>query len=126
MSWDATLAYPGEEFCAVVIDQNYTHNTNRMISVALISSGGAPAPECDGPLGAVIGPAWWKRLDGLSGADGAAYLRLIIDGLEAAPESFRAMNPDNGWGDFDGLLHVLTRMHDASHEHPAAVWSTSG
>jgi hypothetical protein len=69
--------------------------------------------------------SWWKLLDGMSGADSAEFLSRIIGGLEADPKRFRAMNPDNGWGNYDSFLAVLKQMRDAIPEWPTA-WSVSG
>jgi hypothetical protein len=138
MSWDATLEVTDTTACphcggAVstatydVEDWNYTHNTNGMIAAAYEAVSGEQTEECDGPLGPVIGAAWWRRLDGASGGDGAAYLGQIIKGLEADPERFRAMNPENGWGDYDRLLKVLHDMRAAVSRHDLpTTWHVSG
>lgn len=122
MSWDATLK---DDRGHIEGDWNFTHNTNGMIAAALHIQTGEAVAMCDGPLGPVIGPAWWKLLDGKSGPDGAALLDRIIRGLEADPDLYRAMNPDNGWGDYDRLVKVLTDMRDAVPEWPTQ-WETSG
>jgi hypothetical protein len=141
VSWDAALyavtqvtacAYcdkafePPREERSEVSDWNYTHNTNGMIAAAYKAVSGEDTGQCSGPLGPVIGAAWWDRLDGASGPDGAAYLTRIITGLEADPERYRAMNPENGWGDYDGLLKVLREMRDAVPADEASVWEVSG
>ena len=96
MSWDAELI---DDRGHVEGSFNYTHNTNGMIAAAYEAATGEQTGQCDGPLGPVIGAAWWRRLDGADGAQGRAYLAGIIKGLESDPERFRAMNPENGWGD---------------------------
>jgi hypothetical protein len=122
VSWNAYLINDrGHEECEV----NYTHNTNGMISAALVAAGQDPAPPCGGPLGPAIGPAWWKKLDGMSGPDGAVYLGHILAGLRGDPDRFRAMNPSNGWGDYDNLVATLQRMVNAVPNWPT-VWRTSG
>ena len=123
MSWDAYLSC---DECGPVVEQNYTHNTNRMISEALRLEEGEHAPPCPGSLGESIGPAWWFRLHGMTGAEGADYLNTILRGLRSDPGRFRAMNPPNGWGDFDRLAGVLAHMAAASAAHPAATWSAHG
>ncbi len=130
MGWDADLVtfVGGKQVkIAEAGDWNYTHNTNAMISAALEDAG----------KGDAVGSAWWNKirgekgdywctaLDGLSGADGEKLLGLIVAGLEADPGRFRAMNPPNKWGDYDGLLDVLGEMRKASGEWPEAVWSIS-
>ena len=119
MSWDAS--FDGEWW-------NHTHNTNNMIAAAYELATGESTEQAAGPLGHVIGPAWWQRLNGMNGAEGAAYLGQIVKGLEADPERFQAMNPPNGWGDYDGLLEVLVAMRDHSRLAccDARKWEASG
>lgn len=109
MSWDAGLVC---ECCGASRGSwNYTHNTNGMANAVL----GATSP----------GRSWWQQLNNLSGANGAALLNRIIKALEAAPFRFRAMNPDNGWGDYDSFVKVLTEMRDAVPEY-RTYWEVSG
>jgi hypothetical protein len=120
MSWDAD--FDGSWW-------NYTHNTNRMIAAAFEAMTGVETKPSDFPiLGEIIGPTWWDRLNGKSGTEGAEYLSLIITGLEADPARYRAMNPDNGWGDYDGVLKVLREMYEASRQAccDARKWHVSG
>ena len=109
MSWDADLI---DDRGHSEGDWNYTHNTSRMANAVLFD---AEFPE-----------TWWKHLDGMTGADGAALLDRIIRGLEADPARFRAMNPENGWGDYDSFLGVLREMHKASLVEWPTKWSASG
>jgi len=120
MSWDAS--FDGESW-------NYTHNTNGMIAAAFETMTGISTQPSDFPvLGKIIGPVWWKRLDGMNGREGADYLGLIITGLESDPDRFRAMNPANGWGSYDRLLEVLHEMKKASENACCDVrkWWASG
>jgi hypothetical protein len=136
VSWDAYLKTAPARDCPhcggkleqseqYLGDWNYTHNTNGMIAAAYEAVSGEQTPECGGPLGKVIGAAWWDKLDGASGQDGRTYLEQIIKGLEAEPERFRSMDPDNGWGSYDTLLPVLREMRDAVPPEPT-VWRVSG
>lgn len=99
----------------------YTHNTNDMIAAAMDE----PVEQCAGPLGPIIGPAWWNRLDGLPGPEGAALLHRIVRGLRSDPARFDAMNPPNGWGNYDSLVDVLEKMRDAVPEWPT-TWEVYG
>jgi hypothetical protein len=115
VSWVATLLCV---CCSSELgDWNYTHNTNGMIAAALESQGAPKVEEASGPLGPVIGPAWWRQLHDQEGPAGAALLDRIICGLAADPERFVAMNPKNGWGTYHGLVRVLSEMRDAVPEH---------
>jgi len=111
MSWDASLTFQGVNEWHSMGDWNYTHNTSRMIYAA---------------LGGRKDSAWYATLDGTSGSGGADYLHQIIVGLEADPEKFRALNPENGWGDYDSLLEVLHEMRSAGREWPEGKWWCSG
>lgn len=45
--------------------------------------------------------------------------------LCADPDRFRALNPENGWGSYDGLVRFVARYIDACQQHPTAdvsVW----
>jgi hypothetical protein len=119
MSWDAYLTDDRGHSDG---EWNYTHNTSPMI-YAVLEDNGYDLPHDDSRPGRTI--AWWQHLRGMSGPDGAAFLDSIIRGLEADPERFRAMNPDNGWGDFDSFVKVLTEMRNAVPEWPS-TWGTSG
>ena len=108
MSWDAQLNCKS---CQLPVGRwNYTHNTNAMVRSLDWYPYDVP---------------WWEHLNGLEGPDGAKWLDLIITGLEADPERFRAMNPANGWGDYDTFLIVLKEMRSAVSEVPT-VWEAHG
>ena len=131
MSWDAYLY---DDRGHLDGEWGYTHNCNGMANTALRESGyDVPWDETscqrfrDGrwftePYGH---QSWWKVLNGMDGPRGAELLGRIIRGLEADPERFIAMNPPNGWGDYDSFLLVLRDMHKSVPEWPT-VWSTSG
>lgn len=111
MSWDASLECGT---CGHEIRQwNYTHNCNRMANRVLTDIA-HPGDE-----------TWWKLLNGMSGPDGAAFLAKIIAGLEADPETFRAQNPENGWGSYDSFVKVLSEMRDAVPE-ARSTWRVWG
>lgn len=45
--------------------------------------------------------------------------------LRAEPDKFKALNPPNGWGDYDGLVGFVAGYLAACQAHPAAtvrVW----
>lgn len=135
MSWDAWLT---DDRGHDEGDWNYTHNTSGMI-YAVLTDAGVVLPNStrpckwldratgewhDAPEGHGTIP-WWEHLNGMSGPDGAAYLDTIIRGLEAEPDRFREMNPENGWGDYDTLVKVLTEMRNRVPEWPC-TWGASG
>lgn len=136
MSWNAYLTDDrGHEEGS----WNYTHNCNGMIEAVLdkeeVEQTGMPfwaslaesgaKKRGEDPKFPMGRGAWWHLLDGKSGPDGAAFLDRIIRGLEAEPERFRAMNPENGWGDYDSLVKKLIEMRNAVPEWPTE-WRANG
>lgn len=127
MSWTAILI---DDRGHVEGDWGYTHNTNATANVAL-NSNYHPLSTFDevfrvSPEAKASMPSWWKRLDGMSGAEGAEFLGRIIAGLEADPDRFRSMNPANSWGGYDQFLDVLREMHKASLVEWRTVWEVKG
>ncbi len=105
-----------------------THNINGMIEAVM------DAEEIDSteqPFWAAMGStamgrgSWWNMLDGKTGPQGAAFLDGIVRRLQADPERFRAMNPPNGFGNYDELVQRLISMRDAVPEWPT-IWSCNG
>lgn len=47
-------------------------------------------------------------------------LKTAITTMEADPERFIAMNPDNGWGSYDTVIPWLRSILDACVEYPNA------
>jgi hypothetical protein len=126
MSWDADLVGHIDGHPVYLADWNYTHNCNHMIADAMERAGEPTVEQVKGPLGPAIGPAWWKRLDGMSAKDGAALLDRVLAEFIADPQHYIAMNPENGWGDYQTLLKVLEEMQFASEKYPSAVWRLHG
>jgi hypothetical protein len=123
MGWDATLEYPGpidSEFSATVITQDCTHNLGGMLFEAIKASGDQDFIDLMGE------DSWYRVLDGLNANLGAAFLDATIVQLEKDPEKYRAMNPSNGWDNYDELVPILKRMRQASQEHPNARWRSHG
>jgi hypothetical protein len=122
MSWDADLITTLDDKEVRVSDQswNYTHNCNRMISDVLKKLGH------DIQTHFLVGDVWWKSFGGRQAGDADELFDALIAGLEAEPERFRAMNPANGWGDYERLLVVLREMRAHGKEWPSATWRISG
>ena len=55
----------------------------------------------------------------------ADALEKGLEILKNDPAKFKMFNPDNGWGDYDGLVRVATGYLDACQRYPKAkvdVW----
>lgn len=91
------------------------------------------APEEDWPVAVEIGNytsnvwlMWLTALNGVSLRDfnhvpcseAAGPLAEAVRRMEADPDTYREMNPPNGWGDYEGALAYLRRLSEACATHP--------
>lgn len=82
--------------------RNYTSNCSGMWDMA--------SPVTDGLRG----------LHGMTADDAARHLTEMIRKMCRNPEPYRAMQPDNGWGDFDSQLDMLQEFRDRCERYPLA------
>ena len=88
----------------IVFSTNYTSNCSRMWDEA-----GCPLHE------------WaYDKANGRTAETLIEPLRLAIKTMEDDPERFRAMNPENGWGDYEGALEWLRKILAACRTYPKA------
>lgn len=78
-----------------------------------------------------LGPMWraagadLSAFGGKTGAECLSVLTVAIERMEADPATFKAMNPANGWGDYDGLLAVFHDLRAKCETRPDAVFVLS-
>lgn len=79
-------------------------------------------------------PMWRRAMpetDGLAGMDGmtahaaGAVLRLGLERMGKDPEAYRALNPENGWGEFESTRKALVKLLEAFDSAPQAVVKVS-
>ena len=87
-----------------IADRNYTSNVSQMWWTAL---------GCDKSLGDLLDE---KPL----ASDLEPTIRRAIAEMMEAPAVFRAMNPPNGWGDYEGALDYLVWIADTCRAYPKA------
>lgn len=63
----------------------------------------------------------WSDIVGLPASVAGPHWAKVLDALVTDPERFKAMNPPNGWGTYDGAVEVLTALVDACADHPDAI-----
>lgn len=88
---------------------------------------GGPEPATVGNYTSNVAPMWAGAL-GHSLRDlhhqecsvALDRLRAAVRVMEAEPDRFRAMNPANGWGDYEGALGYLRDLAAACAAHPKA------
>lgn len=102
MSWDVWLVTKLDDHEITVWEgPNYTHNTNIMIREAGLVE-------------------WPYEVDDWVAEKLAHQLDFALNNLEADPKKYRAMNPSNGWGDYDSLLLVLREVREQCCKYPSA------
>ena len=94
MSYDITLV--DKDTDEILIDLNYTYNASPMFRLAFE------------PLGDGI-----NCLHGMSASAAMFALDHAIEKMIDDPETFREMNPPNGWGSYAGALELLVRLRRA-------------
>ena len=80
------------------LDWNYTYNISPMLARTSLRS--------------------LSRLDGVYGGLAAVALSSVLNEFDADPDLFRALNPKNGWGDFDGFRERLILLRDHLRANP--------
>ena len=107
MSLDITLVKNGE----VVYDANITHNLNKMASA----------------VSEFFYKAIWRpeEMDMKYAQDVVYELRKGVAVLACAPSHLKKLNPENGWGDYEGLLLFVVRYIEACEQHPTALIEVS-
>lgn len=66
-----------------------------------------------------VAPMWrhagcdLAEFDGSTADELEPVVSTAIDRMVACESTFRAMNPSNGWGSYEGCLSFLRNLHDA-------------
>jgi len=66
-----------------------------------------------------LGGAGIRRFEGAPGVEAAGPLSEGVERMRADPATYRAMNPPNGWGNYEGALEYLDRLARACALHPS-------
>ncbi len=79
---------------------NITHNLNTMAAKAGLYE------------------ALWRPTEEQTPGDLLPILKAGLERLRADPDHFRQWNPENGWGDYEGLVGFTDRVAEACSEYP--------
>ncbi len=95
---------PDIETTSTAFDYNITHNLGAMAAEA-----------------GLYKALWRPDENGMPKArDLIEPLRIGLSALRAEPARFKAFNPENGWGDYDGLVRFVSAYLAACEEYPDA------
>ena len=101
MSLDIDLILDGE----LVWSANMTHNLNKIAIEAGVY-------EC----------IWRPEEIGVKYArDNISNLRFALGIFYSKYDELKKLNPENGWGNIDGLIEVTQGFFDACNEYPDAI-----
>lgn len=78
---------------------NYTYNCGSMFREA---SGGKGLSD----------------LNGMNCKQAGYIVDFVLDNFAKDPEKYRAMNPENGWGNFDSFREYIQKLGDACKKYP--------
>ena len=93
-----------------VFEANYTHNATKMADEA-----------------GIYWHVWRPYEIGIETAGELVDpLTDAIRLMRAQPDKFKALNPANGWGDYDSFLDWLETYRDACKDNPSAKVQVSG
>lgn len=88
-----------------VYERNITHNLNKMADAA-----------------GIYEHLWRPDEIGITTArELIAPLRTGLELLRSDPERFKAFNPSNGWGDYEGLVDFVQSYVSACEKYPLAT-----
>lgn len=66
-----------------------------------------------------------ENIEGMTGKDMGEALEEGLALLQADPERYKAFNPSNGWGTYEGLCDAVKQLLDACKQYPTATISCS-
>ena len=123
MSYDTSILLDPCDHCGRADDSidlgNMTSNVGAMYRVVM------PGPYPGGGRYAGTGdPAPRGGLPGLSGlrcSDALPILRAGLAAMAEREEEMRAMEPDNGWGSYEGAVACLVNIADVCEQHPGGT-----
>ena len=89
-----------------VAEFNYTYNVSKMWYHVFPASPGMVS------------------IEEMTGRDSLPVLRKFLSAMNEDMETFRSMNPSNGWGSADGFREWIRDLIKAAEKYPDAVWSS--
>jgi hypothetical protein len=101
MSWDITLEERKWVDVKVANIGNYTYNVSKMYVEAMGES--------------------LSYFDGLKAIDAVELLAKGFCEMRDNPDKYKTMNPENGWGNYEGALKYLEDLLNACVENPNTI-----
>ena len=105
-----------------------TYNLSPIFDLALT---GEVFPNANVSEGAVVllraktdRPRGLRVLGGRKASETEAMLLAAVDKMTNPSQAaaFKALEPENGWGDLDGAIEVMRKLLAAAREYPNHIW----
>ena len=97
----------------------------------VINTGGkylAAVTECKSPtynlepmFALALGGNIREVLHGIKAADAVPLLEKATKAMKRTPAKFKKLNPENGWGTYEGAVNSLCWLLEVCKEHPLAT-----
>jgi hypothetical protein len=94
---------------------NYTSNCSPMWAKALRDA------NPDLPKGPEGEPLWPSELNGRKASEIGQWLAKACAHMASSKAEYMVMNPENGWGDYEGALAYLRKWRDAAESFPSST-----
>ena len=121
MSADIWLIHSGEQ---VVIDDDPDAEMRAMVpmrSSASVDDTTFNLTYNLSPMLRAAGMPAWQDFIGMCAGDAGPIWQKVADELRADPDKYKAMNPPNGWGDYEGAVEVISALAAACARYPDAT-----
>lgn len=103
MGWNISLEVnTGNGYVEIGESRNYTYNISPMYYKAFELKEG------------------FRGLNGMTTIESIKYLSHAINEMKVNKEEYEKLNPENGWGDYQGALEILEWLRVRCLEHPFA------
>lgn len=80
-----------------------------------------------------VSPMWYEifpddscmiDIDGLTGKESLTKLNYAVSEMENNPDKFIPMNPENGWGSYEGFKRYLKELIMMAENNPEYIWNS--
>lgn len=62
----------------------------------------------------------WAEFVGMNAADAGLMWEAVVDELKSKPDLYKTLNPENGWGNYEGAVNTLTELAACCAAYPSA------
>jgi hypothetical protein len=68
------------------------------------------------------GAAGMIHIEGMTGRQSLKILHYALNELLNDPEKFKLLNPENGWGSYQGFINYIERLIELAETNSNWIW----